>query len=54
MVLDACHSGTGTRGSVLARGTTEVMASDEYLKRNQQVVLKKDNNDLQHQAYLSR
>lgn len=50
VVLDACHSGTGTRGAVLARGTTEVMASDEYLKKNQEVVLKKDNNDLQHQA----
>ncbi|MBK6352786.1 MAG: caspase family protein [Saprospiraceae bacterium] len=49
VVLDACHSGTGTRGSV-ARGTTEVMASEEYLKRNQQVVLKKDNNELQQKG----
>ncbi len=31
VVLDACHSGTGTRGSGLARGTTEKMASPEYI-----------------------
>ncbi|MBK8297453.1 MAG: caspase family protein [Saprospiraceae bacterium] len=30
VLLDACHSGTGTRGSALARGTTEVMASKNY------------------------
>ena len=31
-MLDACHSGTGTRGSALARGTTEVMASKAYVE----------------------
>lgn len=30
VLLDACHSGTGTRGSALARGTTDVMASKNY------------------------
>ncbi|MBK7358360.1 MAG: caspase family protein [Saprospiraceae bacterium] len=30
VLLDACHSGTGTRGSALARGTTEIMASKNY------------------------
>ena len=32
VLLDACHSGTGTRGSALARGTTEVMASKAYVE----------------------
>lgn len=30
VVLDACHSGTGTRGMAPARGTDVAMASDEY------------------------
>lgn len=30
VVLDACHSGTGTRGMTPARGTAEAMASTEY------------------------
>lgn len=34
VVLDACHSGTGTRGSGIARGTTEIMASPEYKAGN--------------------
>ncbi|MFN0013709.1 MAG: caspase family protein [Saprospiraceae bacterium] len=33
VVLDACHSGTGTRGMAPARGTDEAMASDEFKKK---------------------
>ena len=33
VVLDACHSGTGTRGMSSARGTTEVMADPDYLNK---------------------
>ncbi|HFA50816.1 MAG TPA: caspase family protein, partial [Bacteroidetes bacterium] len=29
-VIDACHSGTGTRGMAPARGTDVIMASEEY------------------------
>ncbi|MCB0534032.1 MAG: caspase family protein [Lewinellaceae bacterium] len=32
VVLDACHSGTGTRGMTPARGTDIPMASPEYVK----------------------
>ncbi len=32
VVIDACHSGTGTRGMEPARGTDRPMASDEYVK----------------------
>lgn len=32
VVLDACHSGTGTRGNSVARGTSQVMADSSYLK----------------------
>jgi hypothetical protein len=34
VVLDACHSGTGTRGSGIARGTTHKMASPDYIAGN--------------------
>ncbi len=34
VVLDACHSGTGTRGSGIARGTTEKMAGAAYIAGN--------------------
>ncbi|TNE65707.1 MAG: DUF4384 domain-containing protein [Bacteroidetes bacterium] len=34
VVLDACHSGTGTRGMTPARGTDRPMASDDYIKEN--------------------
>lgn len=30
VVLDACHSGTGTRGNSIARGTTHVMADTSF------------------------
>lgn len=33
VVLDACHSGTGTRGMEPARGTDRVMASDSYIQK---------------------
>lgn len=33
VVLDACHSGTGTRGMEPARGTDIAMASDDYIKK---------------------
>lgn len=32
VVLDACHSGTGTRGIGPARGAAEVMADPDYIK----------------------
>ncbi|MBK9108712.1 MAG: caspase family protein [Saprospiraceae bacterium] len=50
VVLDACHSGTGTRGSAQARGTTDVMASKDYLKNNSQKIFKKENNELTSKA----
>lgn len=31
VVLDACHSGTGTRGMDIARGTDVIMASPDYV-----------------------
>ncbi len=34
VVLDACHSGTGTRGFGVARGTQNKMASDAYVASN--------------------
>ncbi len=47
VVLDACHSGTGTRGFSQARGTTEVMASPEFLKNlNRISSSRKENNEL--------
>lgn len=33
VVLDACHSGTGTRGMETARGTDRIMASDAYIQQ---------------------
>ncbi|MEO6190682.1 MAG: caspase family protein, partial [Saprospiraceae bacterium] len=48
VVLDACHSGTGTRGAALVRGTTEVMASPSFQKQNQMISMKSDNNGLQN------
>lgn len=47
VVLDACHSGTGTRGISFARGTTEIMADSEYIHRNSQESGPKENNELQ-------
>ncbi len=46
VVLDACHSGTGTRGNPLARGTTEVMASESFVQKNNQKVTQKENNKI--------
>lgn len=34
IVLDACHSGTGTRGNSVARGTDHVMADSQWMARN--------------------
>lgn len=33
VVVDACHSGTGTRGMEVARGTTVAMAPDDYAQK---------------------
>ncbi|MCU0348341.1 MAG: caspase family protein [Saprospiraceae bacterium] len=41
VVLDACHSGTGTRGSGLARGTTQKMASPDYIAGHLQAAKEK-------------
>ncbi|MEQ1746537.1 MAG: caspase family protein [Saprospiraceae bacterium] len=41
VVLDACHSGTGTRGMAPARGTDVAMASDGY--KNQAASRTRDN-----------
>ncbi len=50
VVLDACHSGTGTRGIAQARGTTEIMASPDYIKQQQNKILKKENNEMAPKA----
>ena len=34
VVLDACHSGTGTRGMAVARGTTTVMADSAWVRHH--------------------
>jgi hypothetical protein len=34
VLLDACHSGTGTRGFATARGTDALMASPDYIEAN--------------------
>ena len=34
VLLDACHSGTGTRGLTVARGTDVVMAAPDYIQGN--------------------
>lgn len=44
--LDACHSGTGTRGAAVGRGTTEVMASPSYNQKNIQKKITKENNQI--------
>ncbi len=44
--LDACHSGTGTRGMSQGRGTTEPMASPGYMQNNIQNKIKKENNQI--------
>jgi metacaspase-1 len=38
--IDACHSGTGTRGFCVARGTTEKMASTDYIENHKNTVVK--------------
>jgi hypothetical protein len=45
VVLDACHSGTGTRGSGIARGSTEKMASPAYIAGNGKSGKEKGNLD---------
>jgi hypothetical protein len=32
VILDACHSGTGTRGLAKARGTDQIMAPESYMR----------------------
>ncbi|MBK9017590.1 MAG: caspase family protein [Saprospiraceae bacterium] len=34
LILDSCHSGTGTRGFATARGTDNIMADSQYIKSN--------------------
>lgn len=54
VVLDACHSGTGTRGfGGKARGTSEAMADPDYLKNRQINSNSQDNNELQRRDNLS-
>lgn len=45
VVLDACHSGTGTRGSGIARGTSQKMASPDYIAGNGKAVKEKVSMD---------
>ena len=52
VVLDACHSGTGTRGFVQARGTTELMANPEYVEKANVVHMAKEFNELNKQNSL--
>lgn len=49
VVLDACHSGTGTRGLGPARGTAEAMAPPEYIVSNQALAHRSENNHLSAQ-----
>ncbi len=35
LILDSCHSGTGTRGLMTARGTEVIMAYSSYIKENE-------------------
>lgn len=49
VVLDACHSGTGTRGLGPARGTTEAMAPPEYIISNQALAHRSESNHLSAQ-----
>lgn len=45
--LDACHSGTGIRGNIQARGSTTIMASEEYLNKIASKVNQKEYNKIQ-------
>ena len=46
VALDACHSGTGTRGGGTARGSSEPMASPDYVQKNVQHKLQKEDNKI--------
>jgi len=50
VALDACHSGTGTRGGGTARGSSEPMASPDYIQKNIQHKLQKEDNKLNENA----
>ncbi|MEP7195697.1 MAG: caspase family protein [Saprospiraceae bacterium] len=52
VALDACHSGTGTRGGGTARGTSEPMASSDYIQKNLKQKLVKENNQVSESASL--
>lgn len=45
LILDSCHSGTGTRGYATARGTDNIMADSQYIKSN--IARAFDNNSLE-------
>ncbi|MBK6543913.1 MAG: caspase family protein [Saprospiraceae bacterium] len=46
VALDACHSGTGTRGAAISRGSSEPMASSEYINKTIQQKQSKENNEI--------
>lgn len=46
VVLDACHSGTATRGQALTRGSDVVMAPKGFLEKNQEEIAIKETNFL--------
>lgn len=50
VVLDACHSGTGTRGTAQARGTTEIMASKDFLNAHKGKIVSKEDNSLSNKS----
>lgn len=50
VALDACHSGTGTRGGGTARGSSEPMASPDYIQKNIQHKLQKEDNKINENA----
>lgn len=50
VVLDACHSGTGTRGTAQARGTTEIMASKEFLNAHRGKIVSQEDNSLNNKS----
>lgn len=47
--LDACHSGTGTRGAAIGRGTSEPMASPSFVQQHIQNKIQRENNQINNQ-----
>ena len=46
LILDSCHSGTGTRGLATARGTDVIMADSQYISTNKSQIVDVNSLDL--------